>query len=44
MKRQVIVFLILFGFLLWAIRVVNLNQEKKSNVMYVEQGQEFYYG
>ncbi len=44
MKRQVIVFLILFGFLLWAIRVVNLNQEKKSNVMYVEQGQEIYYG
>ena len=44
MKRQVIVFLILFGFLLWAIRVVNLNQEKKSNVMYVEQEQEFYYG
>ena len=44
MKRQVMVFLNLFGFLLCAIRVVNLNQEKKSNVMYVEQGQEFYYG
>lgn len=44
MKRRVIVFLILLGLLLWVIRVVNLNQEKESNVMYVEQGQEFYYG
>ena len=44
MKRQVIVFLILFGFLLWAIRVVNLNRDKESKVMYVEQGREFYYG
>lgn len=44
MKRQVIVFLILFGFLLWVIRVVNLNRENESNVMYVKQGREFYYG
>lgn len=44
MKRRVIVFLILLGLLLWVIRVVNLNREKESDVMYVEQGQEFYYG
>ena len=43
-KRRVIVFLILLSLLLWVIRVVNLNREKESNVMYVEQGQEFYYG
>lgn len=44
MKHKVIVFLIVYILLMWVIRVVNLNQEKESNVMYVEQAQEFYYG
>ena len=44
MKRRVIVFLILLGLLLWVIRVVNLNREKESDVMYMELGQKFYYG
>lgn len=44
MKRQLTVFLILFVLLLWAIRVVNLNREKKSDTIYMEQGQEFYCG
>ena len=43
-KRRVIVFLILLGLLLWVIRVVNLNREKESDVMYMELGQKFYYG
>ena len=34
----------MFGLLLWVIQVVNLNRGKENNVMYVEQGQEFYYG
>ena len=41
MKRRVIVFLILLGLLLWVIRVVNLNREKESDVMYMELGQKF---
>ena len=44
MKNQITVFLIMFGLLLWVIQVVNLNRGKENNVMYVEQGQEFYYG
>lgn len=44
MKNQITVFLIMFGLLLWVIQVVNLNCGKENNVMYVEQGQEFYYG
>ena len=43
MKNQITVFLIMFGLLLWVIQVVNLNRGKENNVMYVEQGQEFYY-
>lgn len=44
MKRQLTVFLVLFALLLWTIRVVNLNREKKSGTVYIEQGQEFYCG
>lgn len=44
MKNQITVFLIMFGLLLWVIQVVNLNRGKENNVMYVEQGQKFYYG
>lgn len=43
MKRQIIVFLIIYALLFWAIRVVNVNREYGDDTIYVEQGQEIYY-
>ncbi len=44
MKRQIMVFAILFALLIWGIRVINLNRDMKTDIQYIEYGQEFYNG
>ena len=44
MKRQIMVFAILFALLIWGIRVINLNRDMKTDIQYIEYGQEFYTG
>lgn len=44
MKRQIMVFAILFVLLIWGIRVINLNRDMKTDIQYIEYGQEFYNG